>query len=1086
MRTVACLLLLLLIGAGLWLALGTTGDSHTPVADALPAGVDAEVIRRHNAAVGLMGEFDFRGAAPAFAALVEEFPDWLDVRINHGIALLNRSRPDTKDIQRALAIMLDVLRLRPGDLRASQCAGIMLLHNGKTAEALAYFEFVAEQDKTDAYAAYFAGDCCNEEDRLDDALRWFAESQKRDPYLRSAFYGTFRVLRQRSDDVAAQAALAEYQRLKDNPQARLAEVKYTRMGPHGMVLPIDLPGAKPAPLPSGPIFESVAALPIAGDVPPWRTKGGDVPASITACDVDADGHVDLFLAGALEGNAPNAVLLRRDAGFLWVQSHPLSFVTDVRAVLWGDVDNDGLTDAYLCRRGPNQLWRQKEGRVWEEVAEQARVTGGERDTSGGLLADIDHDGDLDILLTHVAAPLEILMNLTDGTFRPLPDEAGLVTDGRPATGLLAADFDGDRDVDLVVMHAQAPYEQFRNDRLWSWERVPWKDGSPRYALCAVDTDADGRIELLQASGDDVETILPFDCAGRAETDLLYVRKGGWRVRMANPWEDHPSGKAHGVRPFVWSASQGYALVGFGEDGAPLVWKPGPGRHAFAAVTLSGKQKQSDQMRSNAAGIGTRIAARVASTWIVRSTLRAHAGPGQSLQPVVFGLVGEPRIDYVDLLWPDGLIQSETALEPGAVHRIEETQRQTSSCPVLFAWDGTKYAFVTDLLGVGGVGFWVAPGVYAPPAPQEALLLPEGLLKPRGTELALKLGEPMEESCYLDGVQLEALDVPPGWHVTVDDRMAVEGPAPTGRIVFYRECALPMSAVDQAGRHLRGALLHTDLKAAPTAPLDDRFIGRTAEHVLTLAFDRALDEGPGSPVLIADGWVEYPYAQTMFAAWQAGAAYEAPTIEAKGADGVWKVVIEQYGYPAGMPRESSVPLEGLPQGTRTLRIRTTQEVYWDRLAVAWAEPCPTARTTTLPLTSSHLGDVGFAKRTTAPQRLPHYDYARRAPLWDARYQTGFHTRLGPVDELLAATDDAVVIFGPGEEVDMRFALPAKPAPEGWTRRYVLRTTGWCKDMDLFTKDGETVGPLPVRAVDGKAHEARARLHPRYQTRFRAGR
>jgi len=1086
MRTATVLLLLLLAAGGAWFALRGSPEPDA-AGRGVPAGVDAEVIRRHNAAVGLMGRFEFGPAVEAFAALVDEFPGWIDVRVNHGIALLNRSRPDTKDLDQALAIMRGVLEERPEDLRARHCAGILLLYRGQTREAQPYFEHVASADPTDAYAAYFLGDCHNENDRLDDALRWYGEAARRDPYLRSAYYGMFRVLRQQGNDTQAQTMLATYQKLEDNPQARLAEIKYTRMGPHGMAIAIDLPGARTPPPPSGPLFEEPAALSSVGEVPPWRAA---TAASITACDLDADGRVDLFLAGALSGEAPNAVLLRREEGFLWVRDHPLSRPGDVRAVLWGDVDNDGLVDAYLCRGGANQLWRQQAGGSWEEIAARAGVTGGERETTGGLLADIDHDGDLDLLLTHADAPLEVLVNRLDGTFRPLPPESGLTPDARPATGVLAADLDGDRDLDLIVLHAEGPREAFRNDRLWRWERAADLDPLPRapqQPFCVADIDADGVLDVLtQEDGGDIEYLLPLDVAGRARTDLLIVRKDHWRVRLADAEGEAPTGVGHGVRALLWSAGEGLALVGFGADGAPVVWKPGAGRHRFAALSFSGKDKKSDQMRSNAAGIGVRVAARVASSWVVRSTLRADAGPSQSLQPLAIGLAGEPRVDYVDLLWPDGLVQSETGLGPGTLHVIEETQRQTSSCPVLFAWDGTKYAFVTDMLGVGGVGFWVAPGVYAPPAPQETVLLPTGLLQPRPEGLVLKLGEPMEETCYLDGATLEAIDLPPGWQVTVDERMAVEGPAPTGRLVTYRETLGPTSAIDQAGRDVRAAVLRADRQAAPTAEVDRRFIGRTAEQVLTLGFDRALDEGPGAPVLIADGWIEYPYAQTMFAAWQAEAAYEAPTVEAQGADGAWKVLVRQYGYPAGMPRESSLPLVGLPKGTRALRLRTTQEIYWDRLAVAFAEACPEARTTPLPLRAARLADVGFAWRTTGPQRLPHYDHARRAPLWDTRHQAGLYTRFGPVDELVAATDDAVVIFGPGEEVELSFDAPATPAPDGWTRRYVLRATGWCKDMDLCTLDGETVGPLPVRAESGEAHPARAALHPRYQTRYRAGR
>jgi len=39
----------------------------------------------------------------------------------------------------------------------------------------------------------------------------------------------------------------------------------------------------------------------------------------------------------------------------------------------------------------------------------------------------------------------------------------------------------------------------------------------------------------------------------------------------------------------------------------------------------------------------------------------------------------------------------------------------------------------------------------------------------------------------------------------------------------------------------------------------------------------------------------------------------------------------------------------------------------------------------------------------------------------------------------------------------------PLPEGWKRSYVLRTWGYCKDSSPFTALGETVGPLPFRAM-----------------------
>ena len=237
------------------------------------------------------------------------------------------------------------------------------------------------------------------------------------------------------------------------------------------------------------------------------------------------------------------------------------------------------------------------------------------------------------------------------------------------------------------------------------------------------------------------------------------------------------------------------------------------------------------------------------------------------------------------------------------------------------------------------------------------------------------------------------------------------------------------------------------------------------------------------MLVADGWVEYPYSQTMFAAWQAGAAYEAPTLEARGADGQWHTLLEQFGYPAGMPRRMSVPLDGLPDGAREIRLRTNQEIYWDRLAVVYAEPIPEVRRQVLPLGSARLAKTGFALRSTGPQHRPNYDYQRRSPFWDTRYMAGFYTRLGNVMELVASHDDAVAVFGAGEEIHLAFAAPTAPLLKGWRRYFVLETNGWTKDMDLYTQHGETVGPLPTT---GQPQGPRDALHARYNTRWLAGR
>jgi len=77
---------------------------------------------------------------------------------------------------------------------------------------------------------------------------------------------------------------------------------------------------------------------------------------------------------------------------------------------------------------------------------------------------------------------------------------------------------------------------------------------------------------------------------------------------------------------------------------------------------------------------------------------------------------------------------------------------------------------------------------------------------------------------------------------------------------------------------------------------------------------------------------------------------------------------------------------------------------------------------------------------------------------------------------------VAIFGPGEEIHLEFEESGVVLPEGFSRRLVLETVGWCKDMDLYTGRGSTVEPLPTT---GRPIEARERLHRKYNTRYQRG-
>lgn len=1065
---------------------------------------DAALVSATNAGVGLMGRYDFDAAVTAFTALAASHPQSPETSFNLAVALVNRQRAaDAAEAERRLTALIADPRL---GVRARYALALLQLYQGRDAEAVPLLTAVAAAQPRDAFPAYFAGQARLTHDPA-EALRWFDTAASLDPRLRSAHYGAFQALQRlgRADEAAAR--LAAFQALDTDPRARLAEFKYTRMGPLAEAMVVDTP-TPVAPPPAGPRFAAATTLvPFA----PAPARAG--AASITVADIDGDGTLDLFAAGVRPAPAPNLVLLHSTNGWRADDASPLARETDVRAALWGDLDNDGRLDVVLVRgAGRTALWKQVAPQRWQDVTGASRAATPRVDAVDGALVDADHDGDLDLWLVNAHGPTALLNNNGDGTFRDVAGDAGVAGDGRPGVGIAITDLDGDRDHDVVVLKASPPHDVWLNDRVWTYRAAPGFDqfrAAPADAVMAADLDGNGRPELYTAGpagltrwrvdGDTParDTLLPpadgtgrpalalADTNGDGRFELVVSRGDGWAVVDAPDAGAAAIVHTESAAAAAWTvatldAAHGPSVVGVTAGGL-TAWGPGPGRARYLAVRTTGRSQMSDQRRSNVSGIGTRVHVRTDARWSAFDTAALQSGRGQSLQPVAVGLGGAPRADLVSLLWSDGILQSELALDAGRVHVIEETQRQLSSCPVLFAHDGSGMRFVTDILGVGGIGFFERPGVYSPPFPDESVLLPEHALAPSHGGLQLVVGEPMEEVAYFDRFELVAWDLPPGWQLALDERKAIASPPPTGAPLFYREERLPVRATNDRGQDVRGEVVAADLRAAPPGAPDPRFIGMTAPHQLTLEFDRPLDDGAGAPVLVLDGWVEYPYAQTVFAAWQANAPFAAPTLEARDRAGRWRAVAREFGYPAGMPRRMTLPLPSLPGGTTALRISTTQEIYWDRVAVAYAAKAPDAVAHALPMTAATLRTSGFARRTTGPQRTPFYDYDHRAPLWDTRHPRGWYTRFGDVAPLLAAGDDATVVLGPGEEVLVEFTAPAAPPPAGWTRRYVLKARGWCKDMDLYTQDGETVAPLP-----GQASPARDALHARFNTRYEGGR
>jgi hypothetical protein len=67
-------------------------------------------------------------------------------------------------------------------------------------------------------------------------------------------------------------------------------------------------------------------------------------------------------------------------------------------------------------------------------------------------------------------------------------------------------------------------------------------------------------------------------------------------------------------------------------------------------------------------------------------------------------------------------------------------------------------------------------------------------------------------------------------------------------------------------------------------------------------------------------------------------------------------------------------------------------------------------------------------------------------------------------LLTSVDEAFVIFGSGEDIDVEFNTASLPSlPHGWKRDYFFYANGFVKDMDFYEGSPFTVADMPFHGM-----------------------
>lgn len=749
------------------------------------------------------------------------------------------------------------------------------------------------------------------------------------------------------------------------------------------------------------------------------------------------------------------------------------------------------------------------------------------------VSDLDGDGDLDLVVLRSGA-IQLWANRGGMDFYDISARSVLPEGGAANVVLIGdRDFDVDQDILVVGGDVNGVLENMRHGR-FVWRRLPWQHEA-RFTN-VVDADIGGRDperswRVIMSDGDDLVEAMPFrqpegrlsnsgirgilskagarrvraaDFDNDGVLDLLTWGEAGLTVRLMVPREPRPDGSRRGGweprESFVQSGKIAAADFGDldGDGDLDVIWgdeggihqgvNEGGNRNHWLEVSLIAQQiKQGGTTpsgRVNSHGIGGVVELKSGADYQARNVRRPRTH---------LGLGARTQADVLRVLWPNGI--PGNLIDPKGNQFLCEQQTLKGSCPYLYSWNGEKIEFVTDLLWGAPIGLQFGEGVLATPREWEYLKIPGEFVREREGRYDLRITEELWEAAYFDEVKLFAVDHPAEVEIETNEKVGPPSVA-EHRIFTVREKRLPVAAKDSRGNDLLAALSRKDDDYVQTYGHKLRQ-GLAEEHFLELDLGK-LPKFEHLHLYLT-GWL-YPTDTSINVAISRDPRLSPPrppAIQVPDAEGNWQTVVPFCGFPGGKTKTVVYDLSKVFL-TEDYRVRmvSNMEFYWDAVWFTVNEPGGGLEMQELPLREARLRYRGFSAPVTHSRNGPErYEYA--AATEEARWPglQGNLTRYGGVKELIAASDDRLVVMAGGDEMQLEFEVPSKSPPSGWKRDFVLYNVGWDKDADLNTVTGTSVEPLPYRRMDAyppvtgegaPADEAYLEYLSTYQTRTQSPR
>ena len=968
-----------------------------------------------------------REAVVQFKQALDLAPDSARERVNYGLALLRAGETEAGVNQLRQAQKQD-----PAIPHTWYNLGIVAKRNGDYATGIEQMAHMVQLVPGDAKAHYNLGSLYKLEGKLPEALNEFEQASKLDPDLAGPHFQLYTAYRQTHRQADANRELAIFQDIKKR-QAGAPIPEDMEANNYTEILDTLDPVPPTEPLPEIQFRDKLlgsgflGATNLNNDLLAW-TKSG----------------VQVFGAN---GSARPGLGLEKIEG--------------VVSIVPGDYNNDGKADLCVITNAGAALYRDANGSF-----APARIALPQGSYRKAIWIDFDHDYDLDLMLLGERPVL--MRNNGDGTFLDVTQSFPFAS-GTPIDAAQFALRSETAARDILVSFENGPPVIYKDMLNGVYQALPVKDAQPGgRSLVAADFDHDGFLDIAALTSSGAEFLRNVDgtlkpAAIPAGVSVPASMEDGEWVRSSAP---------EAQQVIVLGAN--FATL---DSGGSLHYlernAASPNQHSLT-VALHGVK---NLKLANAAVVEVKAGALYQK--------KIYAGT-----PLYFAMRAYSEADTVRITWPNGLIQNEPQKKTDTALSIEEAQRLSGSCPMIFTWNGHGFEFITDVLGVAPLGASSADGKYFPVDHDEYVQIPGEALQSRDGSYEVRITEELHEVSYLDKLQLIALDHPAQTEIFTNDKFK-SPPFPEFRLFGVDRRLYPRSAHDGKGNDVLRSLLHKDLQYPASFPRD--YAGVAETHTLDLDFGSAAPDNRA--VLVLNGWVDWADGSTFLGESQRkGGGLVFPYLQMKDSHGRWKTVVEDLGIPSGKPKTIAVDLTGkFLSASREVRIVTNLCVYWDEIFLGQEADAPDVHMTPIEAGRADSHFRGFSTPVIHPERKQpeRFDYAEAMPLSNWNPTSGMYTRYGDVRELVTSIDDRFLIMGSGDEVILHYPSTGLPAlPAGWKRDFLLLVDGWAKDADANTAYSQSVGPLPFHNMsaypygkdehfpDDAAHRDYLR---RYQTR-----